>query len=295
MRRPARGLCRPAYATGIQCIDHRLLGGFQAGRFYGIAARHKAGKSLLLATIAYNIATSENRCGLVYLTLEMSPEEIWRRIVARHIGVNDAHLARAKEHGEPELIEKARLANGELRNRGLYFLGRPGCTLDELRTIVARAGMSDKINGVIVVYLQLLSGRPRGQSTAEFLDEAVPTGFVILPTDPGLPSPERQGRSVPSDALLQLLEEVFHQDQPANIGRCGSPQHHETLIVGTHVVNRMAAIGGQVSVQPEKDLLHPVGKRGSGGHLYSDEFPRQALEEESTPAVRPLRVAPTVN
>ena len=44
--------------------------------------------------------------------------------------------------------------------------------MDELRTIVARAGMSDKIDGVIVDYLQLLSGRPRGQSTAEFLDEA---------------------------------------------------------------------------------------------------------------------------
>ena len=163
---------RPAYATGIQCIDHRLLGGFQAGRFYGVAARHKAGKSMLMGTIAYNIATSENRCGVVYLTLEMSPEEMWRRIVSRHIGVNDARLASARERGEPELIEKARVANEDLRNRGLYFLGRPGCTLDELRTIVARAGMSDKIAGVIVDYLQLLSGRPRGQSTAEFLDEA---------------------------------------------------------------------------------------------------------------------------
>ena len=69
------------------------------------------------------------------------------------------------------MIANAHKANEELRDRGLYFLGRPGCTLDEMRTIVARAGMSEKVDGVIVDYIQLMTGKVRGQSTAEFLDE----------------------------------------------------------------------------------------------------------------------------
>jgi replicative DNA helicase len=162
----------PVYPTGIACLDHRLMGGLMQGKLYGLAARHKVGKSMLLTTIAYNIATGPQPCGIVDLTLEMSPEERWRRTVARDIGVNEARLALAKSRGEMELVQSASEANEKLRNRGMYLLGRPGCSLDEMRTIVARAGMSDKIQGVIVDYLQLLTGKLRGQSTAEFLDEA---------------------------------------------------------------------------------------------------------------------------
>jgi replicative DNA helicase len=163
---------KPCYPTGIECLDHRLMGGLQRGKLYGLAARHKVGKSMFLSTIAYNIIMNEQPCGILDLTLEMGPAERWRRIIARHIGVNEARLALAKKRGEPELIERATEANEQLRNRGLSILGRPGCSLDELRTIVARAGMSDRFQGVIVDYLQLLGGKPRGQSTAEFLDEA---------------------------------------------------------------------------------------------------------------------------
>lgn len=160
------------YPTGLDSLDSAMMGGLYPGKFYGIAARHKAGKSMMLSTIAYNILFAEHPCGIVYVTLEMSPQEHWRRVAARRMGVNEARLALAARRNDLLLLERAHETNMEFVDRGLNYLGKPGCTLDELRTIIARAGMNPGVQMVFVDYLQLLSGQQRGQSKAEFLDEA---------------------------------------------------------------------------------------------------------------------------
>ena len=76
----------PCYSTGLPCLDEVMGGGLFAGRLYGIAARKKVGKSLLLGTISHNL----NMAGTVhqFAALEMSPQEIEQRNIARVHGFN---------------------------------------------------------------------------------------------------------------------------------------------------------------------------------------------------------------
>jgi KaiC/GvpD/RAD55 family RecA-like ATPase len=76
----------PISATGFLNLDMALAGGFHQNRVYGFSGKMKAGKTMFMASISYNMVT----LGIphVYLCLEMRPQEIGQRYYSRRMGVN---------------------------------------------------------------------------------------------------------------------------------------------------------------------------------------------------------------
>jgi replicative DNA helicase len=160
--------CNP---TGLKRLDYALGGGLYAGKLYGIAARMKHGKTTLLGTVSYNLATAPEPTPHLYLCLEMGATEIMQRMVARHARRNDAIFRTA---GMVDVAKSAAIAAAaDLRNRGLYFQTEHRMTIDALRALIIRAAMSGRIKGIVLDYLQLVTGQRRGQNVADHWDYVV--------------------------------------------------------------------------------------------------------------------------
>lgn len=163
----------PCSTTGFPTLDEILEGGLYAGKLYGLIARMKAGKTVLMSSIA--LAAAEGGSPVAYLPLEMGAQELCQRILARKIGCNSlAFLDRYKRKSSDFDAAVAKAAVG-LGGLPLFFQNRPRMHLDSIRQTIARAAMRRGIRGVIVDYLQLITGQGRSQSTAAFLDEVTQT------------------------------------------------------------------------------------------------------------------------
>jgi replicative DNA helicase len=157
--------------TGLERLDDVLAGGFHRNRLYGFGGRPKAGKSLLLSTISYNMAMA----GVphAYLALESSPKEIVQGMAARHIRTNRLEFQKP----QPSAWAARSLIDNKdfLRGKPLYFYGRPRMRLDELAGTIAKLGVRGKVRGVIVDYLQLVTGKDGRSSNADHLDNVSQT------------------------------------------------------------------------------------------------------------------------
>lgn len=79
----------PGVMIGIPSHD-KLVGGYQAGEFIIGAARANVGKTALAATAAENV--SANGKGVLYVSLEMTEDEIAKRILCGRSGVDSRRL-----------------------------------------------------------------------------------------------------------------------------------------------------------------------------------------------------------
>lgn len=157
------------YPTGLSCIDRVIGGGLFPGKFYGLPARHKAGKTMLASTISWHM----NRAQVphLYFALEMGADEITQRMLAKDMGCNSLVFLDKTKRQSPDFIARAGSAAVGLQSKtGLNFQARPRMTKEDIRQTIARAALVDGIKGFIVDYLQLVTGQERGESTATHLD-----------------------------------------------------------------------------------------------------------------------------
>lgn len=163
LRRPVR-----ADSSGLWELDERTVGGFHAGRAYCIAGRKKQGKSTLGGTISTNL----NNAGVPHLVvvLEMGPNEYEMRAIGRECGFNSMRFLEEKSREDISFLNEVGNYTATATD-STYYLDRPGLTLDELRAQAVYHKQKYKIRGIIIDYVQLLSGRKKGQTTAEFMDE----------------------------------------------------------------------------------------------------------------------------
>lgn len=164
----------PCFSTGFTKLNDSLGGGFYQNRFYGIGARMKAGKSLFMSSIAYNMAVT-NKTRILYLCLEMGAEETMHRILSMHMGINSLQFLKHEVRTQSWFRMRLNEANETLKGSGLFFRSRPRMTLDDLKSTVARAGMSGRVDGIIVDYLQLVEGKRKDQSSSEHYDNVAQT------------------------------------------------------------------------------------------------------------------------
>lgn len=159
--------------TGFDRFDEAIGGGFYRNRFYGIGARMKSGKSLFMSTIAYNMAFSGSR--VLYLCLEMGAAETYQRLLSMHMGVNSLQFLKPNVKTQDWFKKRVTEANEAFKETKLYFRSKPRMAIDDLKATIARAGMSGKVDGVIVDYLQLVEGKSAKQSQAEHYDNVAQT------------------------------------------------------------------------------------------------------------------------
>lgn len=163
----------PIFPVGLPRLDDALRGGLVPSKLYGIVARHKAGKTMLLTTMSYHLMVAGTPH--LYLCLESTPEEIMQRMIGKMMGFNSLRFlepAWRKSRQATELLGEAAL---RLKGSPLLFQREHRMSLDALRSAIAGAIVTHKIRGVFVDYLQLVTGAQRGQSQAGWLDEITQT------------------------------------------------------------------------------------------------------------------------
>lgn len=147
-----------AHPTGLPTLDDILGGGVYESKLYGIAARKKAGKTLLLATLSHNM----NISGVphLFVSLEMTPLEIEQRNAARHIDLNPIVFLKRPSRSLAEQVAKYQAQLPQ----NVWYEHRPGIDRDELLQLITRARVRHGIKGVFIDYQQLVRGRRKDET-----------------------------------------------------------------------------------------------------------------------------------
>ena len=160
-----------SYSTGLKALDDAMGGGLFPGMVYGVRAPTKAGKSVLGVTISDNL----NWEGVphLYMAFEMTPVELARRSLARRLAINPLALM-------PGARTDILLAAAEVAIKtpnSARYAKMAGRTFDEAMRSLASHVVQYGIKGAILDYLQLVGGRRREESRADFQDR-VAQGFA---------------------------------------------------------------------------------------------------------------------
>ncbi len=181
------------FPTMWPCIDRMIGGGLEGGKMYIVAARTSIGKTAFALNLAANIAMSKTPA--IVFSLEMSREELLKRVAAITCGVNWQSLM----DGFNSSGELAKLKNAlrALDGVPMYVDDKSAQTMSSIATR-AKLGAKNHGYGVVVVdYLQLITESGKTRQRYEAIGE-ISRGLKQLARD----------LNVPVVALAQLNREA---------------------------------------------------------------------------------------
>lgn len=183
-------------ATGLAELDHRL-GGLHPADLIILAARPSMGKTTLAKTIALNAAM--DGVAPAIFSLEMSKDQIGQSFLASLSAVSVTDIRRGLvDDAELARIESAAETNGHL---SVTVDDHPGATIGHIRSVCRRLKRRDKLDLVVVDYLQLISGTDSKMNRVLQLAE-ITRGLKRLAKE----------LDVPVLALSQLSRQVEYRD-----------------------------------------------------------------------------------
>ncbi len=149
--------------SGFKDLDN-ILGGFQESNLIIVAARPSVGKTSFLLDIARN-ASLKNKKNVAMFSLEMSNSELTDRLISSQVGMNlwDYRMG----HLDSSKLENLADVMGKLSEANLYIDDTPGQTIMEMSTKARRLDIENKIDLIIVDYLQLIAGTNRENRVQE--------------------------------------------------------------------------------------------------------------------------------
>lgn len=143
--------------TGFSSID-RILGGLRPGGLYILAARPGVGKTSLALNMAH-LAAKENSHHVGIFSLEMSKEEVGTRILVSQSKVSADRMDKLKvKDTEWDKISQALVS---LYTKPIYIDDRSGTNVVEMQARCRQLQIKDRLDFVIVDYLQLMSSGGR--------------------------------------------------------------------------------------------------------------------------------------
>ena len=147
---------------GIEALDHRLLPA-QPQNMIVIGARPSIGKTALLEFIADHWARLD-RGPILFVSLEMSKDELMDRAVSRATGLNTEMLIRGTLTGDQWRLAEESVER--LRKVSLWVYDKGSTTVPRIRAEIARVGMlaGRPPAAVVVDYLGLLKDKAGGDS-----------------------------------------------------------------------------------------------------------------------------------
>lgn len=140
-------------SSGFPKLDACLGGGFLNGGLYIIAARPGMGKT----TVALNMAENFPG-GVLFVSLEMSENQITAKRVARGTGISSSRLLLGNDLKDPE-YEKICTATEKLSSSGVSVNRKMGVTVPEIG-VMARS--VHNLSAVVVDYLGLIQHKGAG-------------------------------------------------------------------------------------------------------------------------------------
>jgi len=141
--------------TGFRDLDE-ITGGLQQSDLIILAARPSVGKTAFVLSLAYNVATRNQRTVGIF-SLEMSRDQLVQRLLAMDTRI-DTHRLRTGHVGEAEL-QVVMDSMGRLAATPIYIEDTPGLSIMEVRSKARRLQSQAGVDLIIIDYLQLMSGR----------------------------------------------------------------------------------------------------------------------------------------
>lgn len=148
-------------STGFPRLDDILGGGFIRGGLYILGARPAVGKSTFGINLADNIAGN-----VLFVSLEMSAEQIMAKRISRRIGCSSARLLSGQL--SDQAWEKVAMASSDISQRGLYLNNRFDLTVSQIGLL---AQAVPELRAIIVDYLGLIQPATRSASTYENISQ----------------------------------------------------------------------------------------------------------------------------
>lgn len=151
--------------TGFVDID-KLIHCLQKKSMIVLAARPSVGKTALALNIAKNVITSKDNKPVLFFSLEMSREEIGKRLLSDITGMSSTKFGTGFCNNNV-LIQKM----GETKGLPLFIDETPVTTIFEIKAKAKYFNKKKPIGLIVIDYLQLINGSdkriPREQQIAE--------------------------------------------------------------------------------------------------------------------------------
>ena len=150
-------------STGFHDLDE-ITSGLQPGEMVIVAARPSMGKTALALNLAEQIAFGGHRftpgakdpkAPIAFFSLEMSMQSVTQRLLSSHSRV-DSHLIRTNRLGKQHYHDLQRSC-GILAEAPIHVVDTPGLTIMQMRAKARRLVKQQKIQCIIIDYLQLMS------------------------------------------------------------------------------------------------------------------------------------------
>ncbi len=143
--------------SGFTGIDKVTLG-WQASDLIIVAARPAMGKTAFVLTMARNMAV-EHRVPVAFFSLEMSSEQLVKRLLVPETGLTSEQIRGGKKLKEHELVQLHERIK-DLASAPLYIDDTPSLSIYEFRSKARRLCRSAGVKMIIIDYLQLMTGPP---------------------------------------------------------------------------------------------------------------------------------------
>lgn len=218
--------------TGFTDLDRRTSG-FQPGNLVLIAARPAMGKTSFVLSLAKNVVINQKK-PIAMFSLEMSKTELVNRLLSMDSKVDSQKFktGQLNEADWESLIESA----GNIGNSQL-ILDDSSFTISDIRSKCRKLKIENKIELVIIDYLQLMNSGGRSDSRQHEISE-ISRALKLMAKELGIPvialsqlsrqveqrpdhrpmlSDLRESGAIEQDAdcvLFIYRDEVYHADTP---------------------------------------------------------------------------------
>jgi replicative DNA helicase len=238
--------------SGFPDLDS-LAAGFQQGDLIIIAARPSMGKTALALNIAFN-AAYEARVPVAFFSLEMSKEQLVRRLLSTVGEIDASHLRRAFLTNDE--WRKLQEAASFLLECPVYIDDAPAAAVLEVRSKTRRLKAEGKLGLIIVDYLQLMRGMSNPNSREQEISE-ISRSLKALAKE----------LSVPVIALSQLSRKVEDRKpkipELADLRESGAIEQDADVILFIYrdeVYNENSPEKGQARILLKKQRNGPTGE-----------------------------------
>ena len=225
------------HVTGVPCGFDELdtmLSGMQRGEMIILAARPSMGKTAMSLNVLEAVATAGYPVAM--FSLEMGKQQLVQRLLCAKAGLDGQRLRSGMLRKED--YQRLHDACGALAKAPIFIDDTPGLTLLQLRSKARRLREREKIDMVVIDYLQLMSSGTRSESRQVEVSE-ISRGVKAMARELDVPviclsqlnrategreghrprmSDLRESGSIEQDADVVLMlhrEEYYHLGDPA--------------------------------------------------------------------------------
>ncbi len=180
--------------SGFSAMD-RITGGWQKSDLLILAARPGMGKTAFVVSMAKNAAVEFNKPVAIF-SLEMSSLQLVKRLISSETEIPQDKILKGnlENHEFVQLNERIK----KLAVAPLYIDDTPALSIFELRAKARRLKENQKVELIIIDYLQLMSGGPDGKGNREQEISYISRGLKSLAKE----------LEIPIIALSQLSRQV---------------------------------------------------------------------------------------